>query len=163
MQPVTFSKPEELPMSRMSKATWVCAGCLVAMLTAALHAQQFAAAPGRLLEGGWVRLDTSGSGNFGGPTAAFARAALTPEGAARVKPQRDPDDVDPDNKPHKAGEPYIVTKGQRGVGGRPARNAAARPGRRRPQKQAAKGGRPLHRQEGAVGRRGAGRDGAELG
>src|ERR1043165_213999 len=117
MQPVTFSKPEELPMSRMSKATWVCAGCLVAMLTAALHAQQFAAAPGRLLEGGWVRLDTSGSGNFGGLTAAFARAALTPEGAARVKPQRDPDDVDPDNKPHKAGEPYIVTKGQCGVGG----------------------------------------------
>src|ERR1043165_5443505 len=129
MQPVTFSKPEEWPMPRMSKATGVCAGCLVAMLTAALtaglHAQQSAAAPGRLLEGGWGRLDTSGSGNFGGLTPALARAwpaacagaGLTPGGAARVKPQRDPDDVDPDNKPHKAGEPYIVTKGQCGVGG----------------------------------------------
>src|ERR1041384_7050748 len=113
MQPVTFSKPEELPMSRRAKTGWVGVGGLVVMLTAlptaGLRAQQPAAAPGRQLEGGWVRLDTSGSGNFGGLTAAFPRAALTPEGAARIKQQRDPDDVDPDNKPHKAGEPYIVT------------------------------------------------------
>ena len=71
----------------------------------------------RALEGGWVRLDTSGSGNFGGLTAGFARAVLTPEGAAKIKPQRDPDDVDPDERPHKAGEPYIVTQGRCGVGG----------------------------------------------
>jgi len=46
-----------------------------------------------------------------------ARAVLTPEGAAKIKPQRDPDDVDPDERPHKAGEPYIVTQGRCGVGG----------------------------------------------
>jgi len=77
-------------------------------------AQRAAADGPGALEGGWVRLDTSGSGDFGGLTARFARAALTPEGAAKIKPQRDPDDVDPDNRPHKAGEPYIVTQGRSG-------------------------------------------------
>jgi len=79
-----------------------------------VSAQRNAADGARALEGGWVRLDTSGSGSFGGLTANFARAVLTPEGAAKIKPQRDPDDVDPDNRPHKAGEPYIVTQGRCG-------------------------------------------------
>jgi len=79
-----------------------------------VSAQRSAADGARALEGGWVRLDTSGSGSFGGLTANFTRAALTPEGAAKIKPQRDPDDVDPDNRPHKAGEPYIVTQGRCG-------------------------------------------------
>jgi hypothetical protein len=79
-----------------------------------VSAQRNAADGARALEGGWVRLDTSGSGSFGGLTAGFARAVLTPEGAAKIKPQRDPDDVDPDNRPHKAGEPYIVTQGRCG-------------------------------------------------
>jgi len=94
----------------------------LATLTIILGAQAVATAQrtadgARALEGGWVRLDTTGSGSFGGLTSTFARAVLTPEGAARVKPQRDPDDVDPDNRPHKAGEPYIVTQGRCGVGG----------------------------------------------
>src|SRR5678815_537102 len=87
-------------------------------ISTTLTAQRSAADGARALEGGWVRLDTSGSGSFGGLTANFARAALTPEGAAKLKPQRDPDDVEPDNRPHKAGEPYIVTQGRCGGFGR---------------------------------------------
>jgi hypothetical protein len=79
-----------------------------------LSAQRTAAEGARALEGGWVRLDTSGSDSFGGLTAKFARAVLTSEGAAKIKPQRDPDDVEPDSRPHKAGEPYIVTQGRCG-------------------------------------------------
>ena len=92
------------------------AASLVLGAEAVLRAQDPTGGP-RALGGGWVRLDTSGSGNFGGLTATFARAMLTPEGAAKIRPQRDPDDVDPDNRPHKAGEPYIVTQGRCGVGG----------------------------------------------
>ena len=77
------------------------------------------------LEGGWVRLDTTGSGSFGGLTSTFAKAKLTPEGAARLKPQRDPDDVDPGTAPHKAGEPYIVSKGGCGGAGGVEPNSAA--------------------------------------
>lgn len=100
--------------------------CLSAVLVAVslmlgahitLGAQQSTGNGARALEGGWVRLDTSGSGSFGGLTANFARAVLTPEGAAKIKPQRDPDDVDPDNRPHKAGEPYIVSQGRCGGAG----------------------------------------------
>jgi hypothetical protein len=84
-----------------------------------LTAQQQSALPSGAgnLEGGWVRLDTAGSGSFGDLTSKFTPAVLTPEGATNLKPQRDPDDVDADNKPHKAGEPYIVTQGRCGVGG----------------------------------------------
>jgi hypothetical protein len=84
---------------------------------AALEAQRGAVDGPRALEGGWVRLDTSGSGSFGGLTSGFARATLTPEGAAKNRPQRDPDDVDPDNRPHKAGEAYIVSQGRCGGAG----------------------------------------------
>jgi hypothetical protein len=101
------------------KAFAAALGILALMFAAqsTLTAQRSAADGARALEGGWVRLDTGGSGSFGGLTANFARATLTPEGAAKIKPQRDPDDVDPDNRPHKAGEPYIVTQGRCGGAG----------------------------------------------
>ena len=98
------------------RSAFVCAMVILAS-TISLTAQRSSGDGPRALEGGWVRLDTAGSGSFGGLTATFARAVLTPEGAAKIKPQRDPDDVDPDNRPHKAGEPYIVTQGRCGVGG----------------------------------------------
>jgi hypothetical protein len=66
------------------------------------------------LEGGWVRLDLAGSGSFGGLTSTFTPARLTPAGAA-MRVGRDPDDVDPDARPHGPGEPYIVSQG--GCGG----------------------------------------------
>ena len=65
------------------------------------------------LEGGWVRIDPKGSGSFGGLTSEFPRAVLTPAGAA-MQVGRDPDDVDPDARPHAAGEPYIVSQGRCG-------------------------------------------------
>jgi hypothetical protein len=65
------------------------------------------------LEGGWVRIDPEGSGSFGGLTSKFSRAVLTPAAAA-IPVGRDPDDVDPDAKPHGPGEPYIVSQGRCG-------------------------------------------------
>jgi hypothetical protein len=65
------------------------------------------------LEGGWVRIDPEGSGSFGGLTARFPRAVLTPAAAA-IPAGRDPDDVDPGAKPHGPGEPYIVSQGRCG-------------------------------------------------
>src|SRR5689334_16217114 len=60
--------------------------CAMVMLvgTIALAAQRATGDGPRALEGGWVRLDTTGSGSFGGLTATFARAVLTPEGAAKI-------------------------------------------------------------------------------
>ena len=97
-------------MPEPRSAVLALAGLLM-LCTAHVAAAQGAPAVPRAVEGGWVRIDTSGSGSFGGLTSTFERASLTPEGAAKIRPQRDPDDVDPDNKPHKAGEPYIVSKG----------------------------------------------------
>src|SRR6478672_10811443 len=116
MQPVTSSFGQEHAMQAKLCVT-LAALTLVVGASVTVSAQRTAADGARALEGGWVRLDTSGSGSFGGLTANFTRAVLTPEGAAKIKPQRDPDDVDPDNRPHKAGEPYIVTQGRCGVGG----------------------------------------------
>src|SRR5262245_30397243 len=112
MQPVTF----ERGAFAMHVKVFAAPAALMLMVGAltTVSAQRNAADGARALEGGWVRLDTSGSGSFGGLTANFTRAVLTPEGAAKIRPQRDPDDVDPDNRPHKAGEPYIVTQGRCG-------------------------------------------------
>ena len=68
-------------------------------------AQRSASAAARPdLEGGWVRIDPEGSGSFGGLTSKFPRAVLTPAAAA-IPVGRDPDDVDPDAKPHGPGRP----------------------------------------------------------
>ena len=65
------------------------------------------------LEGGWVRIDPAGSGSFGGLTSKFPQAVLTPAASA-IPVGRDPDDVDPDAKPHGPGDPYIVSQGRCG-------------------------------------------------
>jgi hypothetical protein len=69
------------------------------------------------LEGGWVRLDVDGSGNFQGLASRIPRAALTPAGrkaaddaAARAAKPRFDFARDPSN-PRGAGEGYVVTDG----------------------------------------------------
>ena len=78
------------------------------------HAQQ-AGVPD--LEGIWVRLDTEGSGSFGGVNAIAGNAVLTPEAAAAMAAGRQggggvrPGLVPEDTRPHAVGEPYVVTNG----------------------------------------------------
>src|SRR5262249_35229416 len=65
------------------------------------------------LEGDWVRLDTAGSGDFGGLTSKFMPAALTPEattmmtaaGGAQNQPRGR---GFAEKRVHKEGGPYIV-------------------------------------------------------
>jgi hypothetical protein len=69
------------------------------------------------IEGTWVRLDTVGAGSFGAVNALTGNAVLTPEAAAAAAAGRQgggglrPGLVADDNKPHAAGEPYVVTDG----------------------------------------------------
>ena len=79
------------------------------------RAQQSANVPD--IEGAWVRLDTVGAGSFGAVNALTGNAVLTPEAAAAAAAGRQgggglrPGLVADDNKPHAAGEPYVVTDG----------------------------------------------------
>lgn len=70
------------------------------------------------LTDGWVRIDTEGSGDFGGLTSKFAPAMLTPAAAAELKkaaPQTPRFDYARDaSAPRAAGEAYIVTEGRCG-------------------------------------------------
>jgi len=65
-----------------------------------------------------VRLDTVGAGSFGAVNALTGNAVLTPEAAAAAAAGRQggaglrPGLVADDNKPHAAGEPYVVTDGR---------------------------------------------------
>jgi hypothetical protein len=69
------------------------------------------------LEGAWVRLDTEGAGSFGAVNSITGDAVLTPEAAAAAAAGRRggggvrPGLVPDDNRPHAAGEPYVVTDG----------------------------------------------------
>ena len=88
--------------------------CVVTFLLALpAAAQQLPVAPD--LEGGWVRIDADGSGSFGGLTAKFAPAMLTPEAAAQVKKNAPPparfDYARDPSQPKPPGEAYIVTDG----------------------------------------------------
>lgn len=91
--------------------------CLLAMVlgcaATATARQSPAAVPD--LEGGWVRIDPEGSGSFGGLTATFARAVLTPAGAAIVKKAAPPpprfDYARDPSQPKPPGEAYVVTDG----------------------------------------------------
>jgi hypothetical protein len=94
------------------------ASCLVAIVlggavVAAAARQGTTAIPD--LEGGWVRIDTEGSGSFGGLTAKFPRAVLTPAGAALAKKAAPPaarfDYARDPSQPKPPGEAYIVTDG----------------------------------------------------
>jgi hypothetical protein len=75
-------------------------------------AQQASRAPGRSLEGDWVRTDPNGSGNFGGLTSTFTPAVLSTEGAALMASGRQGGGARgrdfTDNRVHKVGDPYIV-------------------------------------------------------
>jgi len=79
-----------------------------------IRAQQSSVAD---IEGAWVRLDTVGAGSFGAVNALTGNAVLTPEAAAAAAAGRQgggglrPGLVADDNKPHGAGEPYVVTDG----------------------------------------------------
>src|ERR1044071_4354728 len=80
-----------------------------------IAAQQDANVPD--IEGAWVRLDTAGAGSFGGVNALTGNAVLTPEAAAAAAAGRQgggglrPGLVADDDKPHAAGQPYVVTDG----------------------------------------------------
>ncbi len=107
-------------MMRAPMLLGAAALCLVLASPASSSAQR---APLPDLSDGWVRIDTEGSGNFGGLTAKFAPAVLTPAAAAQVKatppaPPRLDYARDP-SKPKGEGEAYIVTDGRCGGGGVP--------------------------------------------
>jgi hypothetical protein len=76
-------------------------------------AQQLPSAPD--LEGGWVRIDAEGSGSFGGLSAKFPPAVLTPEAAAQLKKAAPPpprfDYARDQSQPKPPGEAYVVTDG----------------------------------------------------
>ena len=67
---------------------------------------------------GWVRIDTEGSGDFGGLTSKFAPAVLTPAAAAELKKAAAPpprfDYARDASTPRAEGEAYIVTEGRCG-------------------------------------------------
>ena len=78
-------------------------------------AAQGGAAAGNVpdLSGGWLLLDSAGSGSFDGTAQRFPQAALTPAGQAMTI-RGDGRNVSPANgetAPHQAGEPYIVNNG----------------------------------------------------
>ena len=82
------------------------------------------------LTDGWVRIDTEGSGSFGGLTAHFSRAVLTPEAAAQLKATPPPpprfDYARDPSKPKAEGEAYVVTEGRCNPGNVPLEpNSAA--------------------------------------
>jgi hypothetical protein len=87
-------------------AAAACATATILTATPALAAG--AAATPTTLEGDWVRIDTNGSRSFGDLDASFAKAELTPKGITTragvgqraLRPL--------DDKPHKAGEAYVV-------------------------------------------------------
>jgi hypothetical protein len=65
------------------------------------------------LSGGWLRLDSEGSGSFDGTAQRYPPAALTPAGQAMAV-RGDGRNVTPNGgntAPHQAGEPYIVNNG----------------------------------------------------
>jgi len=88
------------------KAACLTAGILAVALAAAVRPSA-QASPETLkgierLEGDWVRADPNGSGDFGGLTSKFTPASLTPQAP------RGP--AYTDDKPHEAGQPYIVVQ-----------------------------------------------------
>src|SRR5215208_994778 len=65
------------------------------------------------LSGGWLRLDSEGSGSFDGTAQRYPPASLTPAGQAMVI-RGDGRNVTPNGgntAPQQAGEPYIVNNG----------------------------------------------------
>jgi hypothetical protein len=102
-------------MKRLSAA--VIVATLTAMLFSAggfARAQQTTGVPD--IEGAWVRLDTVGAGSFGAVNSLTGNAVLTPEAAAAAAGRQGggglrPGLVPEDNRPHAAGEPYVVTNG----------------------------------------------------
>lgn len=68
----------------------VAAAAALALLTVPLFAQQAPSpVPSVDLSGIWNRLDTGGGGSYGGITAQFPAAQLTPDFAARLPPVED--------------------------------------------------------------------------
>ena len=95
------------------QAFLVAAAVGVAAVMASAQKRAGGAAERPTLEGGWVRVDVAGSGEFGGLTSKFTPAALTPQVteilAAARQAQNQPRGRDfTDNRVHKEGEPYIV-------------------------------------------------------
>jgi len=88
-------------------AAFVCAGGTVA-------AQQATGVAVPDLSGGWLRLDTAGSGSFGGTAEKYPPAQLTPAGKAMVV-RGDGRNLIPSGggsgAPHQAGEAYVVNNG----------------------------------------------------
>ena len=99
----------------------LAATAFATLLVAAAHAQQAAVPAGPDLEGGWLRLDTEGSGSYHGIDLKFPRAQLTPEAAKLLPPEMDEGlgpNTAPAGQPHAVGEAYIVRQpGQNARGG----------------------------------------------
>jgi hypothetical protein len=86
---------------------------IAGMVHVASGQQNAATRPAPRLEGDWVRIDTAGSGDFGGLTSKFTPAALTPQAtemmsAARAAQNQPRGRGFTENRVHKEGEPYIV-------------------------------------------------------
>lgn len=101
---------------RQIRVTLVLASALAFGLAAyAASSQQSSGsvADARTLEGDWVRIDTAGSGDFGGLTSKFTPASLTPSATTRMTEARGRQNAPrgrgfTENRVHKEGEPYIV-------------------------------------------------------
>src|SRR5262245_37598298 len=85
----------------------VCVTCWSASITAQGAAQSVAIPD---LSGGWLLLDSEGSGSFDGTAQRFPPAELTAAGKSMVI-RGDGRNVTPnggETAPHQAGEPYVV-------------------------------------------------------
>src|SRR5215831_18191695 len=103
----------------MSKPLFVITGALLLAglvassgMPAARQSSESAKVPD--LSGGWLRLDTGGSGSFGGTAEKYPSAALTEAGRSMIV-RGDGRNLIPEGggsgPAHQAGDPYVVNNG----------------------------------------------------
>ena len=99
----------------------ICAWFMVGVRPAVAQTKPESLTGVERLEGDWVRIDTAGSGDFGGLTSKFTPASLTPsgatamaEGARAAAAARGP--AFAETTRHDAGKPYIVVSRPCGAG-----------------------------------------------
>ena len=102
-------------VQRLASGALLFAVCMTGCSAPATAQRETAAATATIpdLSGGWLRLDSEGSGSFDGTAQRNPPAALTPAGQAMVI-RGDGRNVTPaggKTEPHAAGEAYIVNNG----------------------------------------------------
>ncbi len=105
----------------LAAATVICGWFVAGAVHAAAQTKSESLTSVERLEGDWVRVDSSGSGDFGGLTSKFTPASLTPRGAAAMAEgaraaavARGP--AFAENARHDRGQPYIVVSRPCGAG-----------------------------------------------